>query len=1692
MATKLFLRNSASNVTVGSETKKELLLTQGSAKVASDATATVAGPTAGVQTKIGGVVATWFSNPLQAVTISSAPTVNLWGLESSALANAGLDVLIERCDQAGNVISTIVRSEKGTELSTSAAVQNWTTGAVTSTSLALTDRIKVTVFGNDASGNMTANGRSFTVDYGAGAGVDGDSYISFVETIVEAILVPLTGGAAGVGVTTSSLTVTSSGGGVLITEPFTASDGTNLSTMSGWNMHPANSGSAFIYSNKLTKDNAAGQHLSYHSTDVTGDAYVQEVITMMTAIAANAGLAISVHTTNDDYVYARHNQSSSEWSVRSVTGGSATILGTYTETLVASDVRTMRLERRTVAGPHDEYRLLVDSGSGFVERITWTQADGHTGTKVGIRFGGAASATTGYNIDNLEAGTLSQNQAVIPANAAIALSTFVPVISVGSANDIIPITASLTTTKFAPTTKIEVPFVNSSFTGTDGTDLVSYTGGLGESYSKHSLFTDAITIQSNRAGKDSNINTTVYYASIPSPSLDYTVEGDIVDIGDVSRAVGIAGWIDTATDSMIVARRQNSTTWQLIKIINGTATSIDTEPTTFSLNATNRLKLTRVGNNFEWFLNGVSLGSFTISDSQFQSIGRVGLRSSNNHLATGFHVDNFLARSAFFNVTLTGNTSGSSSASGSLTVTAGGSVALTGTATGISKTEGFMYGTAVTFYTANLQHGDGTDGFNNYSRQLSELTRRADIIAVQEKGTTDTGWDAGLAAAGFTQAIYRENDPSQGDGPAIWYRNATVSVIDTWYHDLSEGAATAWSGFVNVDKAAVCAKVQVGAKRFYVISVHLAWSKGADSDGSTYSAIRVAQINELLSWINSTFNDGLDIIILGDLNFAPDYPKNPSGLQIDLFTNNGYADLWQSGLTNNTAFVPWMDMNRDGVADMPLSSLGSRTHDTRRIDYYMLKNVVGNLGLKSITIPDLRANCSTALTGSPAYCPDTAADQRWQVADDFGVRPSDHNWVQAVLTLTSGTNNLTGGAVGSSTTTGTLAVAHPLIGNATGVGVSDGFLKGTAVVIYVANLQHGEGTDGIANYSRQANYFSSADIVCTQEQNASDTSWNTPMSAVGLTQAIFQAHLGSPGDGNAIWIRSANVSLLQTYWFDLANGVNPTSGSAILGWDGTDVRRTVVAIKAQVGAKQFYVVSLHLVANSGEDNSNTNFASQRVDQINSVLGWVNTTFTDGLDVIISGDFNLPPNYPRATELSFTADASIDTLSANSHGFTDGTAVVLRNSGGAQPSPLAVGNSLYALATVYYVRDATTNTFKLSATRGGAAIDLTSNGSGSNFVAATQWGLFTDGSYGDLWQFGLTSNKALAPWNDLDTNGVADMPLDFQLTRTHDTRRIDYHMLRNSVGNLALRYIIVPDLRTSGTVTITTGTPDDLGVRPSDHNWTKVILNLTNGSISVSGSAVGVSNTSGSLTVNKIPIPSTATLIASTFVPNVIVGGNQVLIPSAATLLFTRFAPILDTVVIPVPISLTTLLFVPVIGRGFIPTTTSLVTTSFVPKIALAVIPSNSTLALTSFVPVARVSDVKVAVPNTASLTLTTTVPTLQISSSSAIVPPPAAILTSRFAPTIVASANQVFIPGTLSVITNRFIPVASLANNTIVVPPTPALQTTQFAPSLRLSVIPAVRNLVIQQYVPIVIASQPFVALVRNAGSATLFRVDSE
>jgi hypothetical protein len=77
----------------------------------------------------------------------------------------------------------------------------------------------------------------------------------------------------------------------------------------------------------------------------------------------------------------------------------------------------------------------------------------------------------------------------------------------------------------------------------------------------------------------------------------------------------------------------------------------------------------------------------------------------------------------------------------------------------------------------------------------------------------------------------------------------------------------------------------------------------------------------------------------------------------------------------------------------------------------------------------------------------------------------------------------------------------------------------------------------------------------------------------------------------------------------------------------------------------------------------------------------------------------------------SVNTTSDTITSNAHGLVNGAQVNYNNQGGASITGLTSGND-------YYVVNATTNTFQLSVTLGGAAIDLSGTGNNSQTFAST--------------------------------------------------------------------------------------------------------------------------------------------------------------------------------------------------------------------------------------------------------------------------------------------------------------------------------------------------------------------------------------
>lgn len=166
---------------------------RGSGVITPTGTATVTGPTAGLEMDSrwagAGWKNEWLSPPVSAdVTISGTITANIWGRELNMTDNVAINVAIDIVRATDNSIVNIVNSTRTTEMAQSAttnSVNNFTTGMTSGAYAGQTvnrgDRLRIRIFGDDA-GTM-ASGGTFRIGYnGTTAAADGDSYVSFAET----------------------------------------------------------------------------------------------------------------------------------------------------------------------------------------------------------------------------------------------------------------------------------------------------------------------------------------------------------------------------------------------------------------------------------------------------------------------------------------------------------------------------------------------------------------------------------------------------------------------------------------------------------------------------------------------------------------------------------------------------------------------------------------------------------------------------------------------------------------------------------------------------------------------------------------------------------------------------------------------------------------------------------------------------------------------------------------------------------------------------------------------------------------------------------------------------------------------------------------------------------------------------------------------------------------------------------------------------------------------------------------------------------------------------------------------------------------------------------------------------------------------------------------------------------------------
>lgn len=199
--TSLFLTSASADaaVTAGSGTKWKAGWAPGAAATHLNKN-TVAGPTAPLQVTDGaagtdGTVVSWYTEPLYAVTIAGQIVCSLWDRENATANNVAPTIRIERCSGDGSVLSTIVAettSHGAGEMPTTAGgatdTITCTAANVTDTTLSDGDRLRITLWIDDASGqggtgSMASGGRGeFWVNGPNGA--QGQAQLAFTELVI--------------------------------------------------------------------------------------------------------------------------------------------------------------------------------------------------------------------------------------------------------------------------------------------------------------------------------------------------------------------------------------------------------------------------------------------------------------------------------------------------------------------------------------------------------------------------------------------------------------------------------------------------------------------------------------------------------------------------------------------------------------------------------------------------------------------------------------------------------------------------------------------------------------------------------------------------------------------------------------------------------------------------------------------------------------------------------------------------------------------------------------------------------------------------------------------------------------------------------------------------------------------------------------------------------------------------------------------------------------------------------------------------------------------------------------------------------------------------------------------------------------------------------------------------------------------
>ena len=156
--------------------------------------------------------------------------------------------------------------------------------------------------------------------------------------------------------------------------------------------------------------------------------------------------------------------------------------------------------------------------------------------------------------------------------------------------------------------------------------------------------------------------------------------------------------------------------------------------------------------------------------------------------------------------------------------------------------------------------------------------------------------------------------------------------------------------------------------------------------------------------------------------------------------------------------------------------------------------------------------------------------------------------------------------------------------------------------------------------------------------------------------------------------------------------------------------------------------------------------------------------TDRLtDAYVGQDFYAMLLDDQRSLFSFTANASTDVITATGHDYINTLPVQVSVSGGGTlPAPLVAG-------TTYYVRDVAANTFKLAATSGGAAINITDAGTGSFVVTDIELSIYTasvaEMARKEISSYGALTNRPLVQFTAPIVSTPSTNPTQAKITQS---------------------------------------------------------------------------------------------------------------------------------------------------------------------------------------------------------------------------------------------------------------------------------------------------------------------------------------